>query len=257
MKQDLFNHVGSTVEHEERRMALKRETKSQHKSIHNRYHTVRCNSLGISHTNFIFDKEALLDSLSDNENAEEIAKVLGQSIDLEQNHFLNIKEKLEEGHSSSKHSKSSNGGMMDVDNTEDKGEELEMLLVLYNLYKEDCNTDSVVSHLHFYLGDNRAWRNGWNPESFKRHVRRCERSRDNNQIIWGEWSLVSFIEGSEGFTSVGSRAHVQSLGKDSNMSLEERLAKQKKEDNKRMELQAKSDRREARRLKQLQKRGKI
>ncbi len=182
MGQVFFDHIGSSVEHETRRISLKKETKREHGTVYYRYHQNRLKEYGVNGSNFIKDDDKLFAALEGHENAEEIAKVLRTNIDLEDNHYLNLKEINSEGVSVSHVSSSTR--MKEHNND---GDMLESLSLLWD---EPNGTQAVLNHLAFYLGDARAWRNGWNAQSFKRHVKRCEKQRQNNSLIWGEFSMM-------------------------------------------------------------------
>lgn len=137
---------------------------------------------GLASSNIIYDKEALALSLDGHANADEIMAVLGMSVDREDNGFRNCKAEDVEaiGH-----------GVSSVDSgdrpsaTDDP---------LNQLISEESGTSQIVDHLTFYLGDNRAWRNGWNAKSFQRHVRKTAKGRSDNGVVWGAFSMIPTAE---------------------------------------------------------------
>ena len=130
---------------------------------------------GLSTTNIIYDKDGVIAALDGLANAEDILAVLGESIDREDNGFRNIKTRDKVDHEgdtgyqvslveSSTHSSSKSDP-------------------LHQLISDDSGTSQIMEHCHQYLGDNRAWRNGWNPKSYQRHAkatRKAQASRSNS-----------------------------------------------------------------------------
>lgn len=212
---DRFNHPSHRDEfpeaHEARRISLDKETRKEYGAIYYRYHNTRLKQMGISGSNFIKDRDVLEEALKDHENRAEIMDILSQNIDMEDNHYLNLKNPEKEGVSVSHESTSTQGGKPSKDQDE--------LEILGALFDEGCGTQAVMSHLSFYLGDSRAWRNGWNPKSYQRHVKKVQKDRSANGVIWGEFS-----------------------------SLDDRLKTMKRVDDKKLAVMAKLERREARRV---------
>ena len=140
---------------------------------------------GLSPSNLVFDKEALLDAtyldgihrheLSAHEHYAEILAVLAESIDREDNGFRNIKTN-DEGQQSIIESGTHNSAESDP---------------LHQLVSNDSGTSQIMEHCHQYLGDNRAWRNGWNPKSYQRHAKACHKAQADNGVVWGAFSSLS------------------------------------------------------------------
>lgn len=120
---------------------------------------------GISSTGLIYDKEAAALSLADHENMEEILAVLGQSVDREDNGFRNLgTPDLEElGHGLSSVESSSRNSQTDDP--------------LAQLDGADSGTAAICEGLAYYLGEKRAWRNGWNPKAYQRHAKASKKAQ--------------------------------------------------------------------------------
>lgn len=132
---------------------------------------------GLSSTNIVYDREVLGAVLSGHDNAEAIMDVLRESVDREDNGFRNCKTEREEGVSaSSVESSTRNSSESDP---------------LHQLISEESGTAYIVDHLSFYLGDNRAWRNGWNPKSYARHEKASRKAQADNGVVWGEFSMLT------------------------------------------------------------------
>ena len=130
---------------------------------------------GLSTTNIIYDKEGIVAALATHANAEEILAVLGESIDREDNGFRNIKT-TSEGQQSIIESSTHSSAKSDP---------------LHQLISDDSGTSQIMEHCHQYLGDNRAWRNGWNPKSYQRHAKATRKAQADNGVVWGSFSDLS------------------------------------------------------------------
>lgn len=126
---------------------------------------------GISSTGLIYDKEAAALSLAGHENMEEILAVLGQSIDREDNGFRNIGiPDLEElGHGLSSVEGSSRNSQTDNP--------------LAQLDGADSGTAAICEGLAYYLGEKRAWRNGWNIKAYQRHAKASKKAQADHGCL--------------------------------------------------------------------------
>lgn len=138
---------------------------------------------GLSTTNIVYDREALALALVGMDNADDIMAVLAESIDREDNGFRNMKQEREEGYSPS------NIESGDRNDKEDNP--------LTQLTSEESGTSQILDHMAFYLGDNRAWRNGWRSKSFHRHAKACNKAHADNGVTWGEFSMIPTKEEKE------------------------------------------------------------
>ena len=127
--------------------ALKREGRSEHIGINRRYHAKQCESYGVSHSNLVFNEDALEVELLGHDNAAEIMEVLFQNIDLEENGFRDISTDTEEGYTVSTVNASSRTGSKGIDDLEDDGtRDGELESALSELHRERCGTGSIINH---------------------------------------------------------------------------------------------------------------
>ena len=156
------------------------------------------NSLtGLSSTNLIYGRDELtlsddvIDSqgriisvgLSDHDNADEIMAVLGMSIDREDNGFRNI----------AKTNKASHDGDDSVSQSSIESGDMAVATSdpLTQLIADDTGTSKIMEHCSFYLGESRAWRNGWNSKSYGRHATATRKTQADNGVIWGKYCDVA------------------------------------------------------------------
>jgi len=113
------------------------------------------NIQGMTKSNYVQDSDAFLSSFDDAAHAQAILDVLRSNVSLEDNGFRNLDE-----------------GLMNEQGDAKPGEA------------------DLIENLKFYLGDSRAWRDGWKPESFARHQRRASKARSCNGVSFGPFSLI-------------------------------------------------------------------
>ena len=109
----------------------------------------------LSSSNYVGDADAFLDAFEDKEQAQAILDVLRSNVSLEDNGFRNLDD-----------------GLMMEQGDAKPGEV------------------DILDNLKFYMGDSRAWRDGFKPESFARHVRKTNRQQADNGVSWGKFSLI-------------------------------------------------------------------
>lgn len=160
--------------------------------------THKHNSLtGLSSTNLIFDRDMVtlsnnvLDSkgrtisvgLADHDNADEIMAILGMSIDREDNGFRNIDKAPKANHEGDE------GYVMST--IESSTHNVATSDPLNQLIADDTGTSKIMEHCAFYLGEMRAWRNGWKAKSYLRHARASYKTRSSNGVVWGKYCDVA------------------------------------------------------------------
>jgi len=152
---------------------------------------------GLSSTNLIFDRdlvtlsEELLDSqgriistgLADHDNADEIMAVLGMSIDREDNGFRNIDKMGKPDHDGDE--SYSMSGIESSDMAVATSDPLTQLIA------DDTGTSKIMEHCSYYLGESRAWRNGWNSKSYGRHAVASRKTQADNGVIAGKYCDVA------------------------------------------------------------------
>jgi len=152
---------------------------------------------GLSSTNLIFDKDllALSDAVTDTKgrmisaplaghaNEAEILAVPGESIDREDNGFRNIDKPVKVSH------EGLDGGQHStIESSTHNSAESDPLS---QLVSDDTGTSQIMEHCGFYLGEIRAWRNGWNPKAYKRHAKASSKAQAFNGVVWGEWCDIA------------------------------------------------------------------
>lgn len=177
----------------EREAALKIEGRKQAILINNRYHTARMADTGVSHSNLIHNRDMVEEWLSDHENGSEIAAILSDNPETENNGFRLIHGEDTDSHISS----SSRGGIrLEDDLAFDEVEEYQSdLQSLNELQQVNNGTERVIDNLRYYLGDLRAWRNGFNPKSFYRHVGLAKMQLADNGLTWGKYCDIKSHKG--------------------------------------------------------------
>lgn len=137
---------------------------------------------GLSSTNLIYDKAALETALEGHDNIEEILAVLGSSIDRDDSGFRNIDKAPKVDHDGS------DGYQVSSIEGSDHGQQTDSPLT--QLIADDTGTSHIMDHCQFYLGEIRAWRNGWNPKAYKRHAKATAKAQGDNGVVWGDFSMV-------------------------------------------------------------------